>query len=305
MRTLIFVLSAILALTSGAATAAPAASSASADRPDVELPLEGTVITNPDWREKPTPEEMGNYFPQVALLLGLSGRSVMVCSVSALGVVENCKITAESPVGMGFGDAALALAKYFQMNPMMVNGAPVGGGQVRVPIQFLDPWDQVQSGDNAGPAPTTASPRALELARRLAGLNYGPERMQAASEQMHAYLEQRFGSTSLTEQEQVAIDDYVAATGTTNAIQVEAVAQSYARQFSDQELADADAFFESPSGRAWLARSNHAGDDLRSVAQRIAAAARQDARTRFCAKFDCPTLSVGVPPPAAPAARKP
>jgi hypothetical protein len=43
---------------------------------------------------------------------------------------------AESPSGLGFGEAALTLTRYFAMRPKTVNGIPVGGATVVIPMRF-------------------------------------------------------------------------------------------------------------------------------------------------------------------------
>jgi protein TonB len=45
----------------------------------------------------------------------------------------------EDPADYGFGDAALKIAKTFKMKPQTKDGAPVDGGQVRIPIRWVLP----------------------------------------------------------------------------------------------------------------------------------------------------------------------
>jgi hypothetical protein len=40
---------------------------------------------------------------------------------------------------MGFGASAMALTVYFKMKPAMVNGAPVSGARIVIPINFAIP----------------------------------------------------------------------------------------------------------------------------------------------------------------------
>ena len=220
----------------------------------------------------------------------------MQCEVSTLGTLDNCAITSETPVGMGFGDAALAMTKFFRMKPMLLDGKPVSGGKINIPIHFTVPVNpgDTATADAAQPAP---SPKALELARRIAAVTFGPEHMQIYMQQMRAWLSQQFKGLSLTEQEQAALDDYIDAIGASGPARIESTADAYARLFSEKQLADAAAFFESPSGRAWLSLS--AGDTAAQSKRgmQLQIELRNDARRRFCAKYAC--YGAAAPSPAA------
>ena len=271
-------------------------------RPDVSLPLEG-VITDPDWIRTPNGDDFATYFPAVAQLVGLGGRIMMNCQVSTSGTLENCTITNETPKGLGFGDAALKISEYFRMKPMTVDGVPVAGAKINIPIRFEPSPDQAEAGAAVADGPQP-SPKALELARHIAAITFGPELMQLYVDQARKYLGERFNGVSLTEQQQAVIDDYLAAVSATGPQRADAIARRYAREFTEQQLADIAAFLESPSGRAWSTQGT--GDAAENVAenQRLQKATEADARDRFCGKYDCLKLGPPPPAPAAPAAAK-
>ena len=94
------------------------------------------VIVNPDWLTRPGPDEFSRFYPQAALDQNASGAATLACTVSASGAVRDCSVAAETPKGLGFGDAARKLAPYFKLRPQTRDGAPVDGAAIRIPIRF-------------------------------------------------------------------------------------------------------------------------------------------------------------------------
>jgi len=98
------------------------------------------LIGRPKWTRLPKGEEVISSYPPEAVKAGVKGaRVVMSCGVTGDGRLDLCKTESEDPVGLGFGGAALALAKTFQVQLWTSEGLPTAGGQLRVPIRYQLP----------------------------------------------------------------------------------------------------------------------------------------------------------------------
>lgn len=110
----------------------------------------GALDFQAGWERKPTGDEIARHFPTLAATASVAGRAVLGCTVTAQGVLKDCRVIGEGPKGFGFGQAALAMASSFRMGPAMRNG--VGAEDtVRIPIDFRQPEMTVE----ASPAVST------------------------------------------------------------------------------------------------------------------------------------------------------
>jgi len=94
------------------------------------------VIGSPKWVRMPTADQMERFYPRGAIEKELGGKATLRCSVTLEGTLTGCSVLSESPAGEGFGAAALKLSRYFRMSPKTVDGTPVEGAVVTVPIGF-------------------------------------------------------------------------------------------------------------------------------------------------------------------------
>jgi TonB family protein len=91
--------------------------------------------TDPTWRVKPTGVEVSRVYPFAARLAHLSGKVMLHCIVDSEGYLTECAVADETPTGAGFGNAALEITAYMQMNPGTWNGVPIRS-PVNVPVIF-------------------------------------------------------------------------------------------------------------------------------------------------------------------------
>lgn len=111
------------------------------------------VVGKPLWAAMPTAKQFAGGYPDAAKKAGVAtGRAVLLCDIAAGGRLGGCSTQSEEPAGFGFGDAALALSGGFQVRIWTVEGLPVVGGKLRVPIRYNAPEPQPE------PASATGAP---------------------------------------------------------------------------------------------------------------------------------------------------
>ncbi|HAD84683.1 MAG TPA: hypothetical protein DCG71_07575 [Brevundimonas sp.] len=84
----------------------------------------------------PTVDELRTLHPREAFRRRMGGRATLACRVRLDTTLSDCRLVDETPPGMGFGEAALAAARYFRFRPPTQNGAPIDGREVRVGVEW-------------------------------------------------------------------------------------------------------------------------------------------------------------------------
>ncbi len=121
----------------------------------IVIPIRWQMVKNPDWIERPNGDTLASYWPD-SRGYRAGARVVMRCRVEADGTLSHCFISSESPLGLGFGDATLKVARHFRMRPATVDGQPVAGGVVVIPIVWKIEGDPETTGGIAGVVLTVA-----------------------------------------------------------------------------------------------------------------------------------------------------
>lgn len=133
-------------------------------RDKIEITFLAPGDTLLDWARKPTGEQMNAALPKLAREAGVSGRVMLSCDVTVGGMLRDCKVAWERPLGYGFGDGALKLVDQFRMKPATRGGHPVED-KVSIPIVF-----QSNAGDAGAilglirDPPWDATPTAADMA---------------------------------------------------------------------------------------------------------------------------------------------
>lgn len=100
--------------------------------------METVVYSQADWAKKPTAAQMAAIYPVRAAEAGVGGTVNLAGAVSATGAVSGCRIARESPICLGFAEAALKGRPLFPNAPKQVSGIAVVG-TVTIPIRFIPP----------------------------------------------------------------------------------------------------------------------------------------------------------------------
>lgn len=126
--------------------------------------------TPPAWLRQPSATDITAAFPSNPEAQIRGGTATVGCIVAVSGAVRDCRVISETPPGLGFGGAALALTPQFIFRPATHGGQPVEAA-VNVPIHFEATDAGVMNGVLFSHVPWTRAPGAADL---LAAYPQGP-----------------------------------------------------------------------------------------------------------------------------------
>jgi TonB family protein len=242
------------------------------------------VITNPDWLSKPDGAEMAKLYPPIADAFVLDGRAIVSCEVTEAGLMEKCVSSNETPPGIGFGPAVIEAAKLFRTKPKTIDGQPVAGGTVRIPLHFIaPPHPELSVGESY--VPPTVTPQDLEFGRRLVARLFEKAGFDSF---IDGLLVKDFGPKPDGVDEATAHEALaILRSNIREAMPIlrEAVAREYAAEYSQQQIAK---FLAAPLEAAGKngGRLSVQLKDTR-VVNWVLASTLAKARSQFCLKRDC------------------
>ena len=237
-------------------------------------------VSPPDWVARPDAEDLADHYPGLARALDIEGRATISCTVDLKGRLQTCVNVAATPRGLGFDKAALAMSKLFAMQPKRVDGKPVAGGTVRIPIRFALP---VPDTGAAEPEPL-ASPAVLAAARRASDLS-------GISERLAHGLTEDLDKIAGDSADPMVLAQGLAALADARrqaAPQVaEAVARSIAATLSPAEVAQWLAYLKGPALRTLKAQGPQMARAFAAIQATQTQLVLAQARDTFCGRQDC------------------
>jgi TonB family protein len=96
----------------------------------------GGALLAPSWVVEPGYRELAPHNPGIARNEGINGTVLLACHGTARKRVTGCRIVYESPRGYGFGQAGLASAPSFRINPPMRDGRIDEAAWIGIPLSF-------------------------------------------------------------------------------------------------------------------------------------------------------------------------
>ncbi|MFJ6025552.1 hypothetical protein ACIQC9_13255 [Brevundimonas sp. NPDC092305] len=213
-----------------------------------------------DWVKRPDPQRLADAYPGFAAHAGLEGYARIACGVAATGALENCRVIEESPVGLGFGAAALSVSDGYLADRQDDEVAFTNHFSLP-PLETIRPWDGSEPGPEVMEAATQYTRRLnLSLTRSFSLDGLPDDRREAVSE-IIAEVEAETGADL-----RAAYALSLARTQSLETLRMVLVGQRRPGRspFTDGEIARAE-------------------DQLKTVGNRQNALVQQ----RYCALYDC------------------
>ena len=133
------------------------------------------------------------------------------------------------------------------------------------------------------------SPRAIGLAKRYVALAEARKILEDEGPTVAQYMISKVpapagGEAKANEVKQAMLDAATAAVHAKMPEFLDKTAAIYARVFTEKELTDIVAFYDSASGKAFVAKTGDAAGPMAALIQSLGDDIQRDTRARFCAK---------------------
>ncbi|PXA87648.1 hypothetical protein DMC25_08775 [Caulobacter sp. D4A] len=246
---------------------------------DVDCPTGGDPSiprVRANWKTPLSADSVMWAYPPQAVASRQGGKAVIHCTVDVEGKATDCFVVSETPVGLGFGEAAISLHTQMEFTPELRCGKPTPSS-VTIPITFSTPPERKASKE-AMPALTDQL-----LGRRLAlALRVGDD----AEADLMAYGSAMLYRTDRPvppEQRRALYQMLQETRPKARQIMVEAAGVALAREMSSADLETAVAFYEGPVGQALVRAQGAFRYQAGNEAQAAGATIRNLLDTQFCA----------------------
>lgn len=219
------------------------------------------------WEVLPSVERVEDVYPAFAIEIGMGGRVELSCAADAFGTVTDCTVVEAEPAGLGFEQAAVAVARTGRVRPATVNGVAQSDS-----VQFAMPF--ALGTRPQPPAPwTEAEPSnaAMALARQVISNWAGPARRDPASLDVAPDRADRVADLIFSIDREMHDEGQAAS------------AVYLARMYTEDQLRMLTVGQRRPSRLPWTARTASAGDRIFAFEQARSLRLRQ----ANCAHYEC------------------
>lgn len=258
----------------------------------------------PDWLETPASWQVTQATPFLAMALSMPGEAHLRCRVAVAGTLEGCAILHETPAGIGFGAAALEMAKLYRARPL-----PAGATGDAPTVEFAVKFAEFPMGSPPLEPQPTIDPNPGE-----ARLSLGRKLVAATDLRSDVGL---FNTTSMTEFDSIPSPGVDATTrsevraalvrGAELAISFYEAerAKHYAGLFTEAELTALLAWESTPAAKARRAQRARMGELDLALSENSDNQTRRLAGRLFCATRGCAADADVDPGPPSGTAPKP
>jgi protein TonB len=230
------------------------------------------------WDRRPTPDDLHRAWP-LARTMDLTGIAMASCRIGPQGAPEECQLLAQTPAGLGVGEAALSLSDRYRLPAGQVTSGKVGR-RVLVTTIFADlsvRGRSSYSGQAASAPRRELAGRLLAVLREHWASPAWEEPLRVESEAMAVLPADVRGAAVAALR-----TGYAAGDRTFQELSAEALAAEL-----DEATLRAALAFETGDGAALRRVLAEADEELRRLAQATQAQVSEGARARFCRSFAC------------------